>query len=293
VVTLREDPITHEKFAVKHIAPFVEILSEKVVFIREVENLAKLKHPCVLRIRGYAFPVRSIRAEIHMEYAERGSLKDVLWRVNRKLLPTFWNPTGIGILVCGIVLGMRYVHSEGIIHRDLKPSNILVNRDGHALIGDFGTSRSVDDASTFTDGAGTLHYTAPELYEEGAACTTKCDLFSFGLVLYELLVGEPVFDTSELPFPVIRRLRAGDLPAVPSRYGSLIQQLIPACWKMNPGDRPSFDEVYRLIRGKGFAVVPGANGTAVRRYCEEILAWETRTGLGSWVDRHKEVVEQA
>jgi serine/threonine protein kinase len=74
---------------------------------------------------------------------------------------------------------MRYVHSRGIIHRDLKPSNILLNGKGQSLIGDFGSSRIMSDDATPSGGVGTVHYAAPEMYEDDVACTTKCDVFSF------------------------------------------------------------------------------------------------------------------
>jgi serine/threonine-protein kinase len=107
----------------------------------------------------------------------------------------------------------------------LKPSNILVNGKGHALIGDFGTSRIVSDDATASGGNGTVCYTAPELCQEGTECTSKSDVFSFGLILYEILTGKPVFDPSELPLPILKPLRARDLPRVPAQHGSFMKEL--------------------------------------------------------------------
>jgi serine/threonine protein kinase len=67
-----------------------------------------------------------MEAEIHKEFAARGSLKGVLEKANSRQRPEFWNPTGISILICSLVLGLRYIHSRRIVHQDLKPSNILV-----------------------------------------------------------------------------------------------------------------------------------------------------------------------
>jgi serine/threonine protein kinase len=69
---------------------------------------------------------------------------------------------------------------------------------GHALIGDFGTSRLEVDDATLTTEAGTVHYAAPEMFNEGEL-TYKADVFSFGLVLYEILVGSAVFPLRNIP----------------------------------------------------------------------------------------------
>jgi hypothetical protein len=273
-VTVRRDPATGRLFAVKHIAaPF-----DRQLLIREVENLVKLNHPCVLRICNWAFPDDRKEGEIHMEFAENGSLANILEKANSDRAPTFWNWTGIGILICGIVLGLRYVHSRGIIHRDLKPSNILVNGKGESLIADFGSSLIVSDDAT-ASGGGTVHYAAPEMYQDEVPCTTKCDVFSFGLVLYEILTRKPVFRPSELPFPVIRRLRIRDLPGLPMEHGRLMQDLIRKCWESDPEKRPSFQEIFTGFKTANFAILPSADRIQIGEFCAAVLEWEGRAGI--------------
>jgi serine/threonine protein kinase len=109
-VTLARDPRTKENLAVKHIS----VAREQFYLLQEVETLVKLNHPCVVRIYAWALPEGSTAAEIQMEYAENKSLKDVLHKMSLGVTPGFWNPTGIGIIICGLVLGMRFVHSRGI-----------------------------------------------------------------------------------------------------------------------------------------------------------------------------------
>jgi serine/threonine protein kinase len=100
-----------------------------------------------------------------MEYASNGSLDRVLSMALQGWKPSFWTPTGIEIVICGIVLGMRFMHSHKFIHQDLKPSNILLNCEGRTLISDFGTSRCKCIDRTPTRDTGTPHYAAPELFE--------------------------------------------------------------------------------------------------------------------------------
>jgi serine/threonine protein kinase len=213
-----------------------------------------------------------------MEFATHGSLKGVLEKVNSGEKPTFWNATGSGILICGFVLGMRYVHWRQILHLDLKPSNILVNGNGYPLIGDFGSSRLVSDDNRSEETA-TVHYAAPEMYREEARCTTKCDVFSFGLILYEILVRKPVFDPSERPFAVIRRLWAMDFPDIPAETGSVMTKLIRWCWETDPQARPSFQQIFKMFESERFEIVPGADPIELSNFCTTVNRWEERAGI--------------
>jgi serine/threonine protein kinase len=80
------------------------------------------------------------------------------------------------------------------------------------------------------------------MYRE-EAYTSKVDVFSFGLILYEILVGTPVFPDSMPPFPIMRQFFEGSMPPIPATCGQFMQQLIPRCWSMNPESRPSFAEI--------------------------------------------------
>jgi serine/threonine protein kinase len=252
---------------------------DHALFLKEVETLAKLNHPCVLRILKWAFPGDAKEAEIHMEFAPGGSLETVLEQGTSGRTPAFWNSTGIGITICGIVLGMRYVHSRGIMHRDLKPSNILFDSNHRPLIADFGTSWMINDNATPLGSGTTVYYAAPEMYQDDVKCTTKCDIFSFGLVLYEILTGRPVFHAPELAFPVIRRLRAGDLPELPEEHGPLMQKVVRKCWEMDPANRPSFQDILMWFEEQNFEILPTAHAIQIREFCTAVRAWENQAGI--------------
>jgi serine/threonine protein kinase len=243
--------------------------------------MVKLNHPSVLRILSWASPEGSIEGEIHTEFAVNGSLKEVLKKVNSGGTPAFWNSTGMGILICSLVLGMRYIHSRRVVHRDLKPSNILINEKAHVRISDFGTSRFEDDKNSSTNETGTIHYAAPEQYEDGDACTTKCDVFAFGLVVYEMLVGTPVFPPSESPYVVIGRLRKQDLPIVPAEHGDLMRNLIDRCVKHDPTDRPSFGEIFDLFEAANFEILPMVDRVRIRDFADSVRAWERESRMAA------------
>jgi abelson tyrosine-protein kinase 1/abelson tyrosine-protein kinase 2 len=245
-------------------------------FLREVETLAQLNHPCVLRIRGWKPPIGRNPAEIRTEIAQNGSLKDILEKVRCGTRFPFWNPTGKAVLICGIALGMRFVHSKGIIHGDLKPSNILLNARGEAVISDFGSSRFESNDYTLTQGDGTVNYAAPELFDEGVTHTRQVDVYAFGLLMYEILTGTAAFPLSDFPFANMKRILNGQMPSVPDECGSLMQELIRRCWSMDPEQRPRVDEIVRDFRSAQFRIVPGADAVRVRMYVGDIETWEAK-----------------
>jgi serine/threonine protein kinase len=240
-------------------------------FIQEVESLVRLNHPCILRIIGYVFPGKSTNAEIRMEYAPNGSLQQVLSRsMHRK---QFWNPTGIATIICGIVLGMRFMHSRSFIHRDLKPSNILLDEKGHSLIADFGSSLNEKADLTPSAESGTLCYAAPEQFVEGQT-TNKVDVFSFGLILCEILSGRRVFHGGLSARHIFEAITKGCMPDVPDRVLPSMKALILKCWSLNPSDRPSFDAILAEFERLRFVIVPDADRKAVRAYVRGVRDWE-------------------
>jgi serine/threonine protein kinase len=269
-VQVETDPKTNQRIAAKQLFSH---LTEDMQFIREVETLIKLNHHCIVRILGFNLPPVTDFAEIQMEYAPNGSLKSVLKKVRFGQIPRFWDPTAVGKIICGIVLGMRFVHSQSFIHRDLKPSNILINEQGEAMIADFGTSRSEYDDGTLTGDTGTAHYAAPEMYREDGI-TNKVDVFSFGLILYEILVGRAVFRSSKAPRRVMNRVLGGEMREIPDRVGNVMKSLIARCWSQKAEDRPSFDDIFKEFQTNNFAVFPGGSSQKIFEYARSVLDWE-------------------
>jgi serine/threonine protein kinase len=269
-VVLVKDANGRRSRAIKH---FRASVSESAL-MNELQILVRLNHPCILQIYGFVLPSKTEQAEIHMEWASNGSLSRVMKLVHSPQCPIFWNPTGIAIIICGIVLGMRFMHSRGFIHQDLKPSNILLSEKGRVLISDFGSSRNeyVDITPT---AAGTVQYAAPELFQDLLDPTRKVDVYSFGLILYELLVGRMVFPDDEPQFPIIRKKRSGYIPPIGRDITPAMKILIEKCLQLNADDRPSFDDILATFEKQAFAIVQEADQRTVSAYVLGIRDWES------------------
>jgi serine/threonine-protein kinase len=186
-----EDPLTQDLIAVKFIHPAVTLTSE---FLRQIDGLIQLTHSCVLRIVGYCFTTPKCPARIGTKFAAGESLPEA---------PPRLGDTEKAIVIIGIVLGMKFIHSCGVVHRDLKPANILLDERGHPKIGDLGGTRFCDFRKMMTSGVGTLLYMAPEMYE-AVDYTAAVDVYSFVLIAYEVFVGKPTFSPT-LSLAVLRR----------------------------------------------------------------------------------------
>jgi serine/threonine protein kinase len=248
---------------------------EQSSFLREVELHTQIVHPCVLPLMGFSLPSDTTPAVIYTELVDGANLKAVLERVRECSPPSYWNPTGIAIIVTRIVMGMKCIHSKGIVHRDLKPGNILITSHGKPLIGDFGSARSGADQRTLTIQPGTIHYSAPEVFTD-RQYGSKVDVFSFGSVLYEIFTGCSVFPTGEFPERIMYQLISHDLPEIPDAIGDSMKGLITNCWKLDPDERPTFNDILNELDSINFMILPGVSMDLVRQSVQEVVDWEVR-----------------
>jgi serine/threonine protein kinase len=242
VVRLMENNVTREQCAVK----FFDGEFEPDLLFREVSILGLVNHPCILEIWGLPNEVCR-QPRVVTEYITNGSVGDALMEVKEGRPPIFWSHDNIAVMIAGIVLGMKYLHSKNILHRDLKPGNLLIDRRNRIRICDFGRAmiencfRTGRPASSI----GSAAYLSPESWE-GVKATKKVDVFAFGLIVYEILTGECVFG-KDLKEEEIRE-RKKYRPEIPGSVPIGVAKLIRECWSDYPDRRPTFDKIYEELR---------------------------------------------
>jgi serine/threonine protein kinase len=206
-------------------------------FEREVQIVAALNHPHILTVHDAG--EHDSHPYLVMEFVDGGTLRD--WsRVNRK-----WSE--VVELMVGVADGLSAAHEAGVLHRDIKPANILVAGNGWAKLADFGLAKLVGIAAPNSESEpigrrtqtgiviGSVGYMSPE-QASGEAVDERSDIFSFGIVLYELLAGSRLFAGDTNP-DVIREMLSRRVPALPSELPAALRITVEKTLEKNRSHR--------------------------------------------------------
>jgi serine/threonine protein kinase len=180
-------------------------------FHREARSIARLRHPNIVNV--YQFGEYGNLYYMAMMFIEGRDLGNILREHAQQRTRMSYGATMRIARDMGAALD--YAHREGVIHRDIKPSNIMVMADGHAILTDFGLALSVPEGSignTF----GSAHYIAPEQAKASNNAVPQSDLYSLGVVLYQMLAGRVPFDDPSAMSVAIQHLQ--DPPPNPSQF---------------------------------------------------------------------------
>ncbi|XP_075520333.1 RAF-like serine/threonine-protein kinase 20 [Primulina tabacum] len=217
-------------------------------FWREAEILSKLHHPNVVAFYGVVQDGPGATLATVTEYMVDGSLRHVLLRKDRHL-----DRRKRLIIAMDAAFGMEYLHSKNIVHFDLKCDNLLVNLKDPSRpickVGDFGLSKIKRNTLVSGGVRGTLPWMAPELLNGGSnKVSEKVDVFSFGIVLWEILTGEEPYANMHYG-AIIGGIVSNTLrPPIPSYCDLEWKRLMEQCWAPNPSMRPSFTEIASRLR---------------------------------------------
>ncbi|XP_053397164.1 mitogen-activated protein kinase kinase kinase 7-like isoform X2 [Mercenaria mercenaria] len=236
--------VSRAKWRAKDVAvKIIETESERKAFLTELKQLSRVNHPNIVKLYGACTraPVCLV-----MEYAEGGSLYNVLHGVGPQ--PTYTAAHAMSwALQCS--RGVEYLHSmkpKALIHRDLKPPNLLLIMGGTVLkICDFGTA--CDIQTHMTNNKGSAAWMAPEVFE-GSNYSEKCDVFSWGIILWEVFTRRKPFDEIGGPaFRIMWAVHNGTRPPLIRNLPKPLELLMTRSWSSNPAERPSMAEVVRIM----------------------------------------------
>ena len=181
--------------AIKFLHAYLHTPQQQASFRQEAQTLAKLRHPHIVRLHDFGIDESPYLVS---EYAPGGSLRDHLAQQAPQPLPL----RAARPILAHIGHALAYIHSQGIIHRDLKPENILFDRDGRALLADFGLAKvkrtvSASSAASLV-GLGTPPYMAPEQFQGKGEPLPQSDQYALGCIAYELLTGQLPFTADNI-----------------------------------------------------------------------------------------------
>jgi TolB-like protein/predicted Ser/Thr protein kinase len=188
VVYRAVDTALNRPVAIKFLSDEAAGLAARRAFQREAQLAGSLNHPHILTV--HAVGEFQGRQYIVTEYAEGGTLRE--WAAAQK---RDWRQ--VAELMAGAAEGLAAAHEAGILHRDIKPGNILMSKGGHAKLADFGLAKVEENPDDTVTVAGTIKGTVPYMSPEqasGRRVDARSEVFSFGVVLYELLAGRRPFD---------------------------------------------------------------------------------------------------
>lgn len=219
-----------------------------VEFWREAEILSKLHHPNVVAFYGVVQDGPGGTLATVTEFMVNGSLRHVLLSKDRHL-----DRRKRLIIAMDAAFGMEYLHSKNIVHFDLKCDNLLVNLKDPlrpiCKVGDFGLSKIKRNTLVTGGVRGTLPWMAPELLNGSSSkVSEKVDVFSFGIVLWEILTGEEPYANMHYGAIIGGIVNNTLRPFVPNNCDPEWRLLMEQCWAPDPIVRPSFTEIARRLR---------------------------------------------
>jgi serine/threonine-protein kinase len=243
-----------------------ELASEAAVyrFHDEAEAASHLDHPNIVPI--YHVGEHEGRHYFTMKLMRGGSLADDLERFRG-------DPRGTAELVATIAMAVHYGHQRGILHRDLKPANILLDGEGKPHVADFGVAKRVDTSGALTHPGvlvGTPSYMAPEQADPRTkTLTTAADVYSLGVILYELVTGKCPFegkDTSEI-LEKVRKSPPADPRTIEPRVDRDLATICFRCLEKDPANR------YRSAEDLALEIRRYLNGDPIGKVGRAERAW--------------------
>jgi eukaryotic-like serine/threonine-protein kinase len=224
-------------------------------FRREAQAAAGLQHPNVVGV--YDRGDFDDTYYIAMEHLSGRSLKQLI----RQEAPL--DAIRAIDITLQILKAARFAHRHGVIHRDLKPHNVIVDETGHVKVTDFGIARAGASDMTETGSImGTAQYLSPE-QAQGHAVGETSDLYSVGVILYELLTGQVPFDAESAVTIALKHV--SEAPSAPTRLNPAVppalEEVVMWTLNKNPADRPrNADELIRALEAARAAILAGEAG---------------------------------
>lgn len=271
------DTILNRSVAIKVLEQSLTVDPKAVErFRREAVTAANLEHPSIVRV--YDVQQQGNIHFITMRFVQGTTLRDILRDTGSLPLPAALN------IIKPVASALHYAHRNGVIHRDVKPGNILVEPDGTVLLTDFGIAHAADNAQASLTAAGlvmgTADYLAPEQIA-GRPAEARSDIYSLGVVLYEMLTGVTPFGGEHTAAILYRQVHDQPAPvrSINPRLPSELQPIVDRVLAKNPASR--YSDPLDLARDLEEFVRWMPPGSHAMGRGQQVRANGTRNGVGT------------
>jgi uncharacterized protein (TIGR02145 family) len=245
VVYLAEHQLFHSKVAVKVLnREFVHNENIRKRFISEARNMFKMSHPNIVRVTDMIDQEQTVA--FVMEYIEGESLKEYLDRKGKL------GDEQIKYILSQMLDALEYVHGQGLVHRDIKPSNFMLTPQGKVMLMDFGIAKQLNPGSSeYTSTGtnqqmGTAMYMSPEQIHETKSVTPQSDIYSLGVVLWQMLTGQKPYIMGTLStFQLQTKIVTEPLPVTNTAWDGIIQRATEKEVEKRYRDAKEFKEALR------------------------------------------------
>jgi serine/threonine protein kinase len=237
-------------------------------FTNEARSIARLNHPNIVGI--YQFDQVGTTYYMAMSFIEGRDLRTIL--KNHARANTRMSYAEIRRVIRDIADALDYAHSEGVIHRDVKPSNIMVMPDGKAVLTDFGLALSVPEG-TIGNTFGSAHYIAPEQAVSSAQAVPQSDLYSLGIVLFEMLTNRVPFNDPSAMAVAMKHLN--EPPPAPSRLNPNISSKVDevVMRAMDKDAKKRYPTGAALVKALDFAFAIGSTEPEAGQDVQPLPSW--------------------
>jgi len=229
------------EFGIECAIKMIDLSSFDTVHLeRELNNMNQCNHENIVRIY-HAF-IENGSAFLILEYCRGGTLQ------NRLSISHHFDEKYAVKIVYSILSAISFLHSKNIIHRDIKAGNIFFldeTKESRVLLGDFGFSKQIDEHDGAISCAGTPEYMAPEVltaFDNGVPYDKKCDIWSIGVLSFQMLMGYVPFQTKSL-HTYLQKMMKRDYKYPKAGPSNDARSFIDACLNPNPSERPDANDL--------------------------------------------------
>jgi serine/threonine protein kinase len=232
-------------------------------FVEYIERSFLVQHPCILPLQGWCLSDGVELTKIVCDYMGETSLLSVMGENP----PEWWTGVFRAKVVIGICHAMKLLHSNRIVHGNLKPGNVLINPQGRIRMSDIGLR---EDDMTLSSAV----FTAPEC--ELGRGTMEGDVYSFGLIVYDIVTGTGYFSKTEPRTSVLAGLRRGQRFDLGNEILPCARDLLAGCWCEDASSRWTFEQIWESLEVSRFCLVHEADQDEIKALADLLPHYRTK-----------------